>query len=88
MKLRTEISDCGDGDVMLVYNGDSDVAGDEQLEHDTAAAHALMQAINDSVDSNSSRARADALIAKADELMRQWGFESNDGGSESLGAKG
>ena len=37
-------------------------------------ARALMQAMNDSVDSNSSRARADALLAKADSILREWGF--------------
>lgn len=46
-----------------------------KLEHDAAAAHALMQAITGTIDSNSSQARADAMFAKANELMREWGFE-------------
>lgn len=44
MKLMTEISG-NDDDVVLTYNGDIDVSGEDQAEHDAAAAHALKQAI-------------------------------------------
>jgi hypothetical protein len=76
VKLKTEISG-NDDDVILVCNGDIDVSADDQMEHDAAAAHALMRALDDTVCSRSTGAFADALYAKADELMRKWGFEQD-----------
>lgn len=45
------------------------------LRRDAAAAHALWLAIVGSVDSNSSLARADALLIAADKIMAEWGFD-------------
>jgi hypothetical protein len=33
-----------------------------------------MLVISGTIDSNSSQARADAMFASADKLMREWGF--------------
>ena len=107
MKLLTEISG-NDNDALLVFNGDIDVPGDDQLEHDAAAAHALMRAMDEVPDLTDEmpdemwealRNDRDAMTEafrmavretkaetreRADELMRQWGFESNGGELESL----
>ena len=80
MKLMTEMQDgCVHLDGCCVDEDYVDMAQAEKLVHDAAAAHALKRAIAETIDSNSSQARADAMFAKADELMRQWGFEPEAG---------
>jgi hypothetical protein len=69
MKLMTEISG-NDDDVILVCNGDIDVSADDQMEHDAACAHALMQAVTE-MGSRGTWARD-----RADEIMAGWGFDS------------
>jgi hypothetical protein len=68
MKLRTSLTASRDGSLVD--------ATDENLFCDAAAAHALMLAMEESVDSNSSRARMDALLLKAESIMAGWGFGS------------
>lgn len=74
MKLMTEISG-NDDDVILVYNGDIDVSGEDQAEHDAAAAHALLQAM----DVIMPEVEIHEITGLADELMREWGFEPEAG---------
>lgn len=73
MKLLTEISG-NDDDVILVCNGDVDVPGDEQMEHDAMAAHALMRAMEDLNHSGWTRYQnpIHAAICRADEILAGW----------------
>lgn len=74
MKLMTEISG-NDDDVVLVYNGDIDVSGEDQAEHDAAAAHALMQAMEEIAGANDYVFVSNALAAikrRADEILAGW----------------
>lgn len=73
MKLLTEISG-NDDDVILVCNGDIDVSGDDQLEHDAACAHALMEAMEQVL----TRATRDVFKQRASKIMAGWGFDSGE----------
>lgn len=76
MKLMTEMSGEGD-DVLLFYNGDIGVSTDDQAEHDAAAAHALMQALNEAGGLSIFTGRGSCLDwigRRADGLMTEWGF--------------
>jgi hypothetical protein len=75
MKLMTEMQDgCVHASDYCVDEECVDSSEAERLVHDAAAAHALMLVISGTIDSNSSQARADAMFASADKLMREWGF--------------
>lgn len=76
MKLKTELSNCGPGDVMLHFNGDNMRDSCEyQLNHDAMYAHALVASIDEV---GEMRYDADALslgvqiFERADELMAEW----------------
>lgn len=73
MKLKTRI-DGTVGDYFLVLNGDSDMHGEDQIEHDAAAAHALMRAI----ESHCGRNTDYMVLARADEIMAGWGFDTGE----------
>lgn len=86
MKLLTEISG-NDDDVILVCNGDIDVSGDDQLEHDAACAHALMMAMDEwwsasdehGLDEQQSpRETVQWIEARAQAILREWGFDSGE----------
>ena len=80
MKLLTEMSG-NDDDAILVFNGDIDVPVDDQLEHDAAAAHALMMAMDEVGAENrdySWLACVEKIDHRASELMAQWGFDSGE----------
>jgi hypothetical protein len=80
MKLMTEMQDgCVHASGYCVDEECVDSSEAERLIHDAAAAHALMQAIIGTIDSNSTEARANAMIRRADELMREWGFGREGG---------
>jgi hypothetical protein len=73
MKLKTRI-DGTVGDYFLVLNGDSDMYGEDQLEHDAAAAHALMEAIYRYWNPKATQWIED----RADEIMRELGFDTGE----------
>lgn len=73
MKLRTKMQAWRDGKTIPVAPDTS--KSFFMMEHDAAAAHAPWLAIVGSVDSNSSLARADALLIAADKIMAEWGFD-------------
>ena len=76
MKLRTEMRGFADGTYYAAVK-----AGDtaDAINHDAAAAHALMMAIERWAARRVDHALyADHLLGHADELMAQWGFDSGE----------
>lgn len=77
MKLMTEVYDSGGGGRDLYFTRQS------QVEHDAAAAHALVRAIAEwkpLAQEGWSAGGAVRYIEKlADELMAEWGFDREDG---------
>lgn len=72
MRLKTEVSPLGRGESDFTYESDDD------CRHDAAAAHALMQAMDEwgekeygAIDKLAVR----WVHLRADELLRSWGFE-------------
>lgn len=72
MKLRTRI-DGTDGDYMLVMDGDGDVSGYEQLEHDAAYVNALFKAMDDLP---FGAAAWRCLRDRADSILIEWGLDA------------
>ena len=70
MKLKTTVAEDG----LVILDGDISMSGDDQLEHDAAAAHAYKKAVALEL----SMPHLMAVNAKADELMREWGFDSGE----------
>lgn len=73
MKLRTSLTASRDGSLVD--------ATDENLIHDAAAAHALMQALVEVSEKGEYVFPTNALIAvkrRADKLMRSWGFDTRE----------
>jgi hypothetical protein len=50
----------------------------EMLVHDAAAAHALMQALDDVTDKIFSKYARGLIDQRADEIMAGWGFDSGE----------
>ncbi len=56
----------------------------QEIKHDAAAAHALMRAIHNRIDRARDAGEPDAarrlecIIQYADEIMREWGFDSGE----------
>ncbi len=85
MKLLTEMS----GAKLLAGGHEADENCCEwyqvnQLEHDAAAAHALMMAQDefwkqDDLGSLDARDAVEMIGVRADELMQQWGFDTGEG---------
>ena len=69
MKLRTELPE---GGTCFFKDGPSDHV------HDAAVAHALMQAMSYAY--NTDPDVIDFIEKRADELMREWGFEQEKEG--------
>lgn len=69
MKLKTTVAEDG----LVTLDGDSNMSGDDQLEHDAAAAHALMQAM-DEVGGHTTK----FIQIRADTILREWGFDSGE----------
>lgn len=65
MKLRTSLTASRDGSLVD--------ATDENLIHDAAAAHALMQAM-DEIGGYTTR----FIQLRADTIMREWGFDTGE----------
>lgn len=77
MKLRTEMQDgCVHALGYCVDTEDVKPIEVAKLEHDAAAAHALMLAVNH-VDSpyQGLTHQAQWILRRADELMAEWGFD-------------
>jgi hypothetical protein len=78
MKLKTSLTASRDGSIVD--------ATDENLIHDAAAAHALMQAIKETRDnpylyggtSGHPESVIEMIEERADELMAGWGFDSGE----------
>lgn len=81
MKLYTEMSVCAPGDALIVYDGDAThgLTCEQQLEHDAAAAHALVQAMAQWRELSTQEAAkywaSEWIEGRATALLRQWGFE-------------
>lgn len=71
MRLKTEMFDAGNGRRFPNYQDGEDV------DHDAAAAHALMQAIAE-YESDYLVWRPCNILNRADEIMREWGFDSEE----------
>lgn len=84
MKLQTIMTDYGNGDALLVYDGDIGVSPEKQAEHDAAAAHALLHAMEENdMDGWDYNANVVAIVRqRADELMREWGFTDDSSSPE------
>lgn len=78
MKLITEMQDgCVHASDYCVDEECVDSSEAERLVHDAAAAHALMQALNEAGGLSIFTGRGSCLDwigRRADELMREWGF--------------
>ena len=77
MKLLTEMQDgCVHANGYCVDEDAVELRQAEKLVHDAAAAHALMQAMEDLNHSGWTKYQnpIHAAICRADELMREWGF--------------
>lgn len=73
MKLRTEMQDtCVHARGICVDDGDVLAEQSKDLQHDAAAAHALMLAME-----GIPKRYREWLEIRADELMREWGY-TND----------
>ena len=74
MKLMSEIS--------AGKNGGSSFGFSKEVEliHDAAAAHALMQAIDDAASAEDGWANiyAERIRKRADEILLEWGFEHKE----------
>ena len=71
MKLRTSLTASCDGSLVD--------ATDENLIHDTAVAHALMEALERWAARRADHASyVDHLLGHADEIMAQWGFDTGE----------
>lgn len=75
MKLRTEMQDtCVHARGICVDDGDVLAEQSKDLQHDAAAAIALMQAVEEM--KSYGPITAEALDRRADELMREWTNQS------------
>ena len=79
MKLRTVVLARHDGKYVLCVDKDAElgpdeVAGEKEVIHDAAAAHALMQAM----DEFSAWPQVKGVRKRADEIMAQWGFDTGE----------
>lgn len=81
MKLRTEMKDSGYGTIEpRLKLGDNGGA----VFHDAACAHALMQAMREAGDGSADVAfysdddYQNWVYARADSLMREWGFDARE----------
>lgn len=70
MKLGTELIVEPDDGRLAFVNGSAD-----EIEHDAAAAHALMMAMEEF---DGAEYQRDYILHRADELMREWGFDSGE----------
>ena len=79
MKLRTGIQDgCVHANGYCVDEDDVQFIQAEELVHDAATAHALLQALEWARDTYSQTQRiqdADDIEQRAAELMSEWGFD-------------
>lgn len=73
MKLRTKMQAWRDGKTIPVAPDTS--KSFFMMEHDAAAAHALMRAVTLEL----PMPQLMSVKAKADELMREWGFDREAG---------
>jgi len=79
MKLKTTMIDAGNGKRFAESRDGADI------DHDAAAAHALMQAMDglwglgpEAVASRSGSEIMREIMKDADSLMRSWGFDSGE----------
>lgn len=74
MKLRTEMQNgCVHANGYCVDEDAVDIRQAERLVHDAAAAHALMQAM-DEIGGYTTK----FIQLRADTIMREWGFDSGE----------
>lgn len=72
MKLRTELLEIGGQMRIATFYGCGDSGSPrEAISHDALAAHALLQAMEEL----QPNILCDAIQQRADELMREWGFD-------------
>ena len=72
MKLKTTMIETTCGTLYADSQDGSDV------DHDAAAAHALLRSIEDFTDKIYSSYARGLIEKRADELLRSWGFDSGE----------